>query len=296
MPDSSVNTSSGDDLDFDFETEIELLDPENFLVSAGYAKIKFERGLWKFWPAKPEKEGWTEFAVCFRQDIAQRWWATLLTSCVPVSAPLAHRRCVGNFHPQANLTLSKNSDAIEAIRSTVRAVEALFAANPSFSEAVVAFRALNKPLAESVVRAILDAEDDDLIGDLDLSDMLEPHIQHLDIRSLRQAFRGLGYSVSAYRRLRWEKELCITGTPTNKVHRVTTGDVQAVGRYYEEYFKNLPGFAVMVFGWNRKPAGPNVQDYERTGLDKIYVTIRGTDLDSPTRVEVSGGLPVKDIQ
>lgn len=300
MPDSSVNTPSDDDLDldFDFETEIELLDPKNFLASAGYTKINyFESGLWKFWPAKAEPEGWTELAVRFSQDIFTRWWVTLYASCMPASAPLAHRRHVANFYPQANLSLSKDSDAIEAIRSVVGAVETIFQANPNPTEVIRAFRALPKPLAESVVLAILDAEDgDDLVGDLDLSDMLEPQIQYLDIRSLRQAFRGLGYSVSAYRRLRWEKELCITGTPVNKAHRVTADDVQAVGRYYEEYFKNLPGFAVTVFGWNRKPAGPNVQDYEQTGLDKLYVTIRGVDINSPSHVDACGGLPFKDIQ
>lgn len=306
MPDSSVNTPSGD---FDFETEIELLDPETFLKYAGYSKIRFESGFWKFWPVKDQAEGWTEIVVNFRQDIGQRWSVTLWLSCLPLHAPLASRRQVGNLYPQANITLGASTGAIATIRQLAEALEAIFQKGPRPSEAVQAFRDLNRawlagtlhqygsPIAESVVCKILEDDSaDDLIGDLDLADMFRVSLQQLDIRSLRQAFVGLGYKVSAYRQKRSKMELCLTGTPSNKAHRVTAGDVQAVARYYEEYFKDIPGFSICVFGWNRKPPGPGVQDYERKGFDKLYVTIRESDFSEPTHVDFYGGLPFRDIQ
>ncbi len=162
------------------------------------------------------------------------------------------------------------------LRGVLQDIERLMENRQSYEGRVNQFVAefkQTRPVVESVVAHLL--EDDDAVDASDLvraASMTE--VDTMSIRELRSVFNGMGYRSSVYRSRRRE-EIAVSGTPTDPDRLVTLTDMRRVADRIRVVLQRsgVPSLEATVFGWNKKPPGVGVPDYETTGSNRIYVTI-----------------------
>lgn len=219
-------------------------------------------------------EGWSRFewhgfiVALARNEQQDRvvWNAVLMSTD-------AHDVRDRHAQPQANATFAVRTRENEgpAVRSFLEQVDALVSRASEARESEDRSRFLEK--FKSIGRAITESVD----YDDEFETVLEP-LYRLNLSDLRRPFRGLGFSVSIYRR-RTEKELCLTATPRTLDRRITVSDMQQVFNDFQRYFNELSdlggkGYRVTVICDTSKFTLTPGMAMPRGAGDRIYVTIK----------------------